>query len=53
MLESPSTSDYDEMDNGVYKSTVLLPTIKHLIKETSLCRRAARNLVSREQDIRS
>ena len=23
MLESPSTSDYDDMDNGVSKSTVL------------------------------
>ena len=27
MLESPSTSGYDEMDNGVSKSTVLEPTI--------------------------
>ena len=23
MLDSPSTSDYDETENGVYKSTVL------------------------------
>ena len=36
MLESPSTSDYDETENGVSKSTVLQPTIKHLMKETSL-----------------
>ena len=45
MLESPSTSGYDEMDNGVSKSTVLEPTIKHSMKETSLSRRSARNLV--------
>ena len=41
MLESPSTSDYDEMDNVVSKSTVLEPTIKHLMKETRLYCRAA------------
>ena len=28
MLESPSTSDYDEIENGVSKSTVLEPMIK-------------------------
>ena len=47
MLESPSTSDYDDMDNNVYKSTVLEPTIKHLIKETSLCSQASHNLIRR------
>ena len=26
MLESPSTSNYDEMDNGISKSIVLEPT---------------------------
>ena len=36
MLESPSISDYDEMKNGVSKSTFLEPTIKDLMKETSL-----------------
>ena len=36
MLESPYTSDYDEMDNGVSKSTLLEPKIKHLTKETSI-----------------
>ena len=51
ILESPSTYDYDEMYNGVYKSTVLEPTIKRLVKETSHGRRAARNLVSRVQNI--
>ena len=51
ILESPPTSDYDDMDNSVYKSTVLEPTIKHLIKETSLCSQALRNLVKRGQNI--
>ena len=32
MLGSPYTSDYDYMDSGVYKSTLLEPTITHLIK---------------------
>ena len=32
MLESTSTSDYEEMDNDVSKSKVLEPTIKHLMK---------------------
>ena len=47
MLEAPSTSDYDEMDNVVTKSTILEPTIKHLMKETSLGIQAALNLVRR------
>ena len=32
ILKCPSTSDYDEMENGVYKSKVINPTIKHLMK---------------------
>ena len=36
MLEPPPTSDYIDMNNGVSKSTLLEPTIKHLMKETSL-----------------
>ena len=46
MLESPSTYYYDEMDNDVSKSTVLEPTIKHLMKETILGHWSACNLVS-------
>ena len=30
MFESPSTSDYDEMNKGVSKSTYLEPTIKNI-----------------------
>ena len=51
MLESQSTYDDDEMENGVYKSTRLEPTTKHLIKETSIYRRAARNFPSRGGNI--
>ena len=32
MLDYPSTSDHDYMYNGVSKSSVLEPTIKHLMK---------------------
>ena len=32
MLESTSTFDNDNMENGASKSTVLEPTIKHLMK---------------------
>ena len=32
ILEFPSTSYYDDMDNGVSKSTVLEPTVRHLMK---------------------
>ena len=35
MLESPSTSYYDEMENNVPKSTVLEPTIKQLMKRNN------------------
>ena len=52
MMESKSTYDFDERDNGDYKSTVLERTIKHSIKETSLGCRAAHNLVTRGQNIR-
>ena len=51
MLDYPFTYDGDGMDKGVSKSTVLEPTIEQLMKETSLCRRAARNLVSRGENI--
>ena len=51
MLESPYNSGYDEMYNGVYNSILLELTIKHLMKETSLCRRVALNLVRRRQKI--
>ena len=53
MLESPSTYDYNEINTGVYKSTRLEPTIKHLMKETRLFCRAARNLVSMGHNIRA
>ena len=53
MLESPSYSDYDDMNNGVSKPTLLEPTIKLLIKETSLGHRSVRNLVTRGQNIRA
>ena len=33
MLESPYSSDDDEIKNGVSKSTVLEPTIKHRKKQ--------------------
>ena len=49
MLDSPPTSDYDETYNGEYKSTVLEPRIKQLMKETSMDHREAINLVSRGQ----
>ena len=32
ILESPYTSDYDDMKNDVSKSTLLEPTIRHLKK---------------------
>ena len=51
MLESPYTSDYDEMGNVDSKPTVLEPTIKHWMKETILGCRAAHNLVRRGQNI--
>ena len=38
------------MDNVVYKSTVLEPTIKHLIKETSLCHREEHNLIRKGEN---
>ena len=47
ILESPSTSDYGEMDNGVLKSTCLERTIKHVTEETILCHRVELNLVRR------
>ena len=52
MLESPSTSDYDDTENGVSKPISLELTIKHLMKETRLDLRAACNLVRRGQIIR-
>ena len=53
MLDSPSTFNYDDMDNGVSKSTVLEPTTKHLMKKTSLGRSPAHTLVRRGQSIRA
>ena len=47
MLESSCNFDYDKVYNNFSKSTVLEPTIKHFMKQISLCRRAARNLVSK------
>ena len=53
LLEYTSISDYDKMDNGVSKSTVLEPTTKHLMKKTSLGRSPAHTLVRRGQSIRA
>ena len=53
MLDPPSNSDHNYMDNGVSKSTFLEFTIKHLMEETSLWPRAARNLASRGKFMRS
>ena len=47
ILESLFTSDDYEINISIYKSTSLEPTIKHLMKETRLCRRVASNLVRR------
>ena len=47
MLDCTSNSDDDKMNTGASKSTCLEPTIKHLIKETRICRRAVCNLVRR------
>ena len=52
MLEYPYTSDGDYIITCVSKSTRLEHTIKNLVKETRLCHRAARNLVSRGHNIR-
>ena len=52
ILESLFTSDDYEINISIYKSTSLEPTIKHLMRETRLCRRAARNLVRRGHNIR-
>ena len=53
MLEFSSTYDYNEMENDVFVSTLLEPTTKHLMTETSLGRRASCNLVSRGQNMRA
>ena len=53
MLESPSTSEYDDMDNCVSTSTSLEPTIKQSTKEKILGCREAQNLVSPGQNIRA
>ena len=53
MLESPSTSDYDEMDNGISKSKNLEPKIKLLMKEISLGSSASLHLVIRGHNIGS
>ena len=41
ILDSPHTSDYDNMYKGVSKSTFLEPATKNSTKDTSLCPRAA------------
>ena len=51
ILESPSTSDYGDMDNGISKSTALEPTIKNLLKEKIIGSSVERNLVQRRQNI--
>ena len=51
MLESPSTSD-DGMNIDISKSTRLEPTTKHLTRGKRLCRRAARNLVRKGNNLR-
>ena len=51
MFESPFTSDYDDMENGVSKSTVLEPIIINLMKEKICGSSAARNWVRRGQTI--
>ena len=53
MLESPSTSDSDEMTTGVSKSTCLEPRIKHLMKEKRIFSRAANKLVRRGEILRA
>ena len=53
ILGSPSTTYYDEMYNGVYKSTVLESTVKHLMKETIVGCMAVRNLVRIGGNIRA
>ena len=53
MLEYPSTSDDDDMENGVFKPTVLELKIQHLTKETNLFHKAAHYLVRRGRNIRS
>ena len=53
MLEPPLTSYNNDMDTCVSKSTALEPTIKYLMKETSLFRREERNFVRRGVNIRA
>ena len=53
MLDFPSTSDYDEVKILFLNQTFLEPTIKHLIKETSLGSRAALNMVIRGKYLRA
>ena len=52
ILDSPSTSDDDDMNKGDSKSTRFEPTIKHLFMETRLDHRSERNLVMRGYNIR-
>ena len=52
ILESTSTSDDDETNKGISKPTWLEPTIKKLMKKTSLWYRAARNFLSMRHNIR-
>ena len=52
ILNFPSTSDYCNVNTGDYKSTHVVPTIKHLTKEKILDRRSAQKLVMRGHNIR-
>ena len=52
IMDSLSTSKYDDMYNGVSKSTVLEPTIKHLMKEKIIGSSATR-LFKEEDKYRS
>ena len=53
MLESPSNYDYDDMENSVYESTVLEPTINHSTTERILGSSESCNLVRRGKNTRA
>ena len=52
MLDSPYSSDDDDINTYVSKPSHLEPTIKHLMKETRMFHREPRNLVRRGHNIR-
>ena len=51
MLASTSTSDDDEVNTGISKSTRLEYSIKYLMKGTRIGHRSSRNLVRRGHNI--